>query len=71
MRMGQVRPLRFSEEDHQMSVRYSNRGDPFRQGAEFHFERLDSIGCEVWVLLDRDEVTRLRDKLNKFLSAKD
>lgn len=71
VRMGQVKPIHFSEDDHQMSVHYSNRGDPFRQGVEFVFERLDGTSAEVYVLLDRDEVTLLRDKLNEFLGAKD
>lgn len=70
IRMGQVKPLVFSEDDHEMSVQYSNRGDPYRDGVEFMFDRRDRNSVPVWVLLDRDEVQKLRDKLNEFLVAK-
>lgn len=70
IRMGQVKPLIFSEDDHEMSVQYSNRGDPWRDGVEFMFDRRDRNSVPVWVLLDRDEVEKLRDKLNEFLVAK-
>lgn len=70
VRMDQVRPLRFSEEDHEMLVAYGNRGEPFRKGVEFTFDRQDGRTCPIWVLLDRDEVQQLRDKLSEFLESK-
>lgn len=71
VRMGQVKPIVFTEDDCEMTVRYSNRGDPYQQGAEFCFEQMRKDSLPVWVLLDRDEVTQLRDKLNEFLESKD
>ena len=70
VRMSQVRPLRFSEDDHELTVQYSNRGEPFRDGVELMFDRQDGRTCPIWVLLDRDDVQKLRDKLNEFLEAK-
>lgn len=64
-RMDKVRPLIFTEDDHELIVHYSNRGEPFRDGVEFVFDRMDA--CPISVLLDRDEVKRLRDKLTEFL----
>jgi hypothetical protein len=65
--MDKVRPLIFTEDDHELNVRYSNRGEPFREGVEFSFDRRDGRTCPIWVLLDRHEVKQLRDKLNEFL----
>jgi hypothetical protein len=69
VRIGQIKRLLFVEDGHEMSVHYSTRGDPFRDGVEFVFDK--SGGSPVWVLLDRMEIALLRDKLNEFLSAKD
>ncbi len=68
VRMDQVKPLRFIEDGNEMTVGYSNRGEPFRQGVEFQFDRCG--GPVIWVLLERQEVEVLRDKLNQFLAAK-
>ncbi len=65
-----VKPLVFSEDDHEMRVQYSNRGDPFREGVEFVFDvPATSRVCPVWVLLNRREVEQLRDKLSEFLGT--
>lgn len=69
VRLNSVRPLRFTEDDGEFTVQYSNRGEPFREGVEFVFDRQDGRTCPVWVLLDRDEVRKLRDKLNEFLEV--
>jgi hypothetical protein len=70
VRMDQVKPLVFSEDERELRVEYGNRGEPFRDGVEFTFARLDGRTCPIWVLLDRDEVQTLRDKLNEFLASK-
>lgn len=70
--MSAVKPLKFREEDHEMSVQYSNRGEPFRDGVEFCFSRSDFDWVKMpatWVLLDRSEVQQLRDKLTEFLNT--
>ncbi len=59
-----VSKLVFTEDDHEMSVHYSNRGEPFSDGVEFHF---CGEGASAWVLLDASEVRGLRDKLTEFL----
>lgn len=71
VRTGNVKPLKFTEDGCEMSVAYSNRGEPFRRGVEFAFDSNDVKTVPIWVLLDRDEVALLRDKLDEFLSAKD
>jgi hypothetical protein len=70
VRMDQVKPLVFTEDDHELTVRYGNRGEPFRSGVEFTFDRMDGRTCPIWVLLERREVQTLRDKLNEFLASK-
>lgn len=64
-----TKPLNFTEDDDEMRVCYSNRGEPFRDGVEFQFNRLSSHReGVVHVLLDACEVKQLRDKLNEFLT---
>lgn len=70
VRMDQVRPLVFTEDDNELTVRYGNRGEPFRQGVELMFDRCDGRTCPIWVLLDRHEVLTLKTKLDEFLAAK-
>ena len=69
-RMQDVRPLEFTEDDCTMTVQYDNRGEPYRNGVEFSFDR-EGPGPVVWVLLDRAEVAQLRDRLNEFLATED
>ena len=65
-----TKPLVFTEDDHEMRVQYSNRGEPYREGVEFVFDNPGtSRVCPIWVLLEHHEVEQLRDKLNEFLGA--
>lgn len=65
-----TKPLVFTEEDHEFRVQYSNRGEPYRDGVEFVFDRPGTSAiAPVWVLLNGDEVRQLRDKLSEFLGA--
>lgn len=68
-RFDKVKPLVFTEDDQSLTVHYSNRGEPFRDGVEFQFERTSCDMPAVWVLLDIDEVKTLRDKLTEFLNG--
>lgn len=62
-----VKPLVFTEGENTLTVGYSNRGDPFRDGVEMSFE---CERCWVAVLLDEDrDVQLLRDKLSEFLGT--
>lgn len=70
VRMSQVKPLVFRDGDGKLSVHYDNRGEPFREGVEIEFDREDGRTCPVYVLLDRDDVERFRNKLNEFLASK-
>lgn len=62
-----VRRLVFTEDDGELAVTYANRGEPFRDGVEFSFDRQDGRTCPIWVMLNASEVRMLRDKLNEFL----
>ena len=63
-----TQPLVFTEDEDEIRVCYSNRGEPFRDGVEFQFSsRFSYSQVAVRVLLDAAEVRRLRDKLNEFL----
>jgi hypothetical protein len=59
-----TRSLEFTEEDSTLTVRYSNRGDPYRDGVEFNF---DNGRSNTRVLLSYEEVEKLNVKLEEFL----
>lgn len=71
VRMDRIRPLIFAEDGHELRIQYSNRGEPFRDGVEFTFDSGGINGRSIWVLLDRQDVETLRDKLTEFLATKD
>jgi len=62
-----VPPLVFTEGDDELTVRYSNRGEPFRAGVELSFR---SDRCWVAVLLEDRELRLLHAKLGEFLGVK-
>ena len=51
------------------TIRYTNKGEPFREFVEIEQER-GFDGLVLYSHLDRREVTKLRDKLNEFLGEK-
>lgn len=59
-----VRPLEFAEGEDRLTVRYSNRGDPFQQGVELSFV---NDRCWVAVLLEDRELRLLYARLGEFL----
>lgn len=62
-----VKPLVFREDANTVSVQYSNRGEPYREGVELTFADDSWNKPHVAVLLEDDEVVKLRDKLNAYL----
>lgn len=63
-----VKPLVFKGEgeDH-LTIRYSNRGEPYREGVEVEWILGNDWGSNVSVFLETEEMKRLRDTLNKML----
>ena len=52
------------DEDNSLSVRYSNRGEPYRSGIEFCIDQgWDKTSVEVFI--EEREARALRDLLNK------
>lgn len=62
-----VKPLVFTEGDDKVTVQYSNRGEPYREGVQISFVDESWNKPHVAVLLEDDEVVKLRDKLNAYL----
>lgn len=62
-----VTPLVFREDGDEVTVRYSNRGEPYRNGVQLAFKDDSYNKPYVQVLLDESEVVQLRDKLNEYL----
>jgi hypothetical protein len=58
-----------SEDGERLTVRYSNRGEPYRQGVSLTFWEA-GYGPSIEVFLyERHEVERLRDALTEFLNG--
>jgi len=71
VRMNQVKPLVLTDGDgSEVRVSYDNRGEPYREGVEFSFDKCDGRTRPIWVFLERHEVESLREKLDEFLAAK-
>ena len=47
-----VKPLVFTENEGELRIAYSNRGEPFRDGVEFQFDKLNGRTSPTYVLLD-------------------
>lgn len=62
-----VKPLVFREAENTVSVQYSNRGEPYREGVELTFVDNSWNKPHVAVLLEDEEVVKLRNKLNEYL----
>lgn len=59
-----VKPLVFTEGENTLTVQYSNRGEPFRDGVEMSFQ---CDRCWVAVLLEDRELRLLYETLGRFL----
>ena len=59
-----VRPLVFEEDGCRLVVAHDTRGEPFREGVEFSFDDGRSF---TRVMLQHNEVKKLRERLNEFL----
>lgn len=62
-----VRTVFKGEGGETLTVTYSNRGEPYRQGANFDFD--DPGQRAVYLFLDQREVQQLRDTLTQLLEA--
>lgn len=66
--------LQGADEGTRLEVGYDNRGEPYRDGVSFEVEIgiKDDYTRDAYcrVMLERDEVVQLRDKLNQFLGEK-
>lgn len=56
----------FGEDGERLTVQRSNRGDPYRDGAELLVKRDYDTWCGVF--LERHELERLRNHLNEMLN---
>lgn len=61
--------LVFQDDRSRVVFRYTNMGEPFSEFVEIIHDNTN-INVELWVKLNRREVTQLRDKLNEFLGEK-
>ncbi len=66
-----AKPLVFKGEgDDELEIRYTNRGEPYREGVEVEW-RLSDWRNSVSVFLEVEEMCRLRDKLNEMLPLRE
>lgn len=54
------------EDGEELKIGYSNRGEPYKQGAEIELFLKDEFS-ELSVFIEDYELRRLRDSINKFL----
>lgn len=62
-----VKPLVFVDGSDEVSVQYATRGELHREGVQLTFTDQSWQKSHVAVLLEEDEVIKLRDKLNAYL----
>ena len=62
-----VTSLVFREHGNEVEIRYSKRGEPYSEGVQISFKDDSYNRPYVCVLLEDDEVVKLRDKLNEYL----
>ena len=67
----QPRRLEFTDPDFGdvLAIQVSNRGEPYRDGAELVFDRRDGRTMSNVVFLDNRELEQLRDKINEILKG--
>jgi hypothetical protein len=66
--LGTTRVQFIGEEGDKVTVGYSNRGEPYREGIEMDFEQGERTVTSVF--LETREVLELRDLLNKLYPPK-
>ncbi len=58
------------DEGNELRIRYSNRGEPYREGCEVELMLYtDRYSPSVSIFLEHYELVRLRDALNKMLGT--
>ena len=63
----EIRRLEILSEDGSLSVRYGNRGEPYRDGIEIAIEKNGKV---VMAFLDLVEAKEVKDKLSEFIETR-